>query len=599
MARVIITGGTGFLGQLIGRALLRRGKIFSHTAEAGAEKLVAIKELVLADVARPAKFLPGFEELESQARIEIGSIADASFCRSLFAESRGGPLSVFHLGAIMSGQGERDFDLCMDVNLYGTMHMLEAARRCGAPRPRFVMTSAGATLGRRGFVDGRACRLPTVIVRAGVPNAATTACFSSVVREPLAGLDTVAPVDANVRHAVTSHRTAIDALLTLHELPAAQADRILGFDRTVFAPCTAVTLSELEAAVRAVVATSAHGALGRVTYEPQPALSAAVASFPSRVDSSRALALGMAPSLDATAMVRAYVEDFPSALANGVKVPPAALVPSTPAEAAAARGKSLSVALITGGGTGIGRAVALRLAAGGWQREAGAQVAIVLTGRRADVLEETAQEIRKAHGEGVHVLVHAADLTLAADVKGLFSAVASNFGRLDLLFNNAGANVPPTTFDKMEYADWRRVININLDAAFHVARDAYRMMRDQTPQGGRIINNGSISATTPRPAASAYTASKHAITGLTKSIALDGRPHQVACGQIDFGNVVSAISAGMAVGMPQADGSIRAEPRMSQTDAADAVFYMAQLPLTANVLQMTVMATNMPFVGRG
>ena len=640
MARVIITGGTGFIGQLIGRALLRRGKIFSHTAEAGAEKLVAIKEVVLADVARPAKFLPGFEELESQARIEIGSIADASFCRSLFAESRGGPLSVFHLGAIMSGQGERDFDLCMDVNLYGTMHMLEAARRCGAPRPRVVMTSAGATLGsgaptdyvtkddvvadstratphtsygmskacaelllsdysRRGFVDGRACRLPTVIVRAGVPNAATTACFSSVVREPLAGLDTVAPVDANVRHAVTSHRTAIDALLTLHELPAAQADRILGFDRTVFAPCTAVTLSELEAAVRAVVATSAHGALGRVTYEPQPALSAAVASFPSRVDSSRALALGMAPSLDATAMVRAYVEDFPSALANGVKVPPAALVPSTPAEAAAARGKSLSVALITGGGTGIGRAVALRLAAGGWQREAGAQVAIVLTGRRADVLEETAQEIRKAHGEGVHVLVHAADLTLAADVKGLFSAVASNFGRLDLLFNNAGANVPPTTFDKMEYADWRRVININLDAAFHVARDAYRMMRDQTPQGGRIINNGSISATTPRPAASAYTASKHAITGLTKSIALDGRPHQVACGQIDFGNVVSAISAGMAVGMPQADGSIRAEPRMSQTDAADAVFYMAQLPLTANVLQMTVMATNMPFVGRG
>jgi NAD(P)-dependent dehydrogenase (short-subunit alcohol dehydrogenase family) len=289
----------------------------------------------------------------------------------------------------------------------------------------------------------------------------------------------------------------------------------------------------------------------------------------------------------------------PAVNAPAVNAPVVNAAASTPAEAAAAQGKSLSVALITGGGTGIGRAVALRLAAGGWQREAGAQVAIVLTGRRAEVLEETAQEIRKAHGEGVHVLVHAAYLTLAADVKGLFNAVASNFGRLDLLFNNAGANVPPTTFDKMEYDDWRRVININLDAAFHVARDAYRMMRDQTPQGGRIINNGSISATTPRPAASAYTASKHAITGLTKSIALDGRAHQVACGQIDFGNVVSAISAGMAVGMPQADGSIRAEPRMSQTDAADAVFYMAQLPLTANVLQMTVMATNMPFVGRG
>jgi len=151
----------------------------------------------------------------------------------------------------------------------------------------------------------------------------------------------------------------------------------------------------------------------------------------------------------------------------------------------------------------------------------------------------------------------------------------------------------------MGYDDWRHVVGINLDAAFHVAREAYRMMRDQAPQGGRIINNGSISATTPRPGSVAYTASKHAITGLTKSIALDGRAHGVACGQIDYGNVVSAISAGMAVGMPQADGSTKPESRMSQTDAADAVHYMAALPLSANVLQMTVMATDMPFVGRG
>ena len=290
MARVVITGGTGFLGQLVGRALLRRGSILSHGA--AGEASVAVKEVVLADVARPARFLPGFEELEAQARIEIGDLADASFCRSLFAESgAGAPLSVFHLGAIMSGQGETDFDMCMGVNLHGTLHMLEAARHCGAPRPRFVMASAGATLGsgaptdyvtkddvvadstratphtsygmtkacaelllsdysRRSFVDGRAVRLPSVIVRAGAPNAATTSCFSSVVREPLAGVDTVAPIDANVRHAVTSHRTALDALLKMHELPAAAVEAGLGYDRTAFVPCTAVTLSELEAAVR-------------------------------------------------------------------------------------------------------------------------------------------------------------------------------------------------------------------------------------------------------------------------------------------------------------------------------------------------------------
>lgn len=173
------------------------------------------------------------------------------------------------------------------------------------------------------------------------------------------------------------------------------------------------------------------------------------------------------------------------------------------------------------------------------------------------------------------------------------------FLSLPRLFNNAGANVPPTTVDEMSMADWRNVVGINLDAAFHVARNACIMMKEQSPQGGRIINNGSISATTPRPGSIAYTASKHGVTGLTKSIALDGRAYNVACGQIDYGNVVSAISAGMAVGMPQADGSIKPEPRMTQSDAADAVHYMASLPLSANVLSMTVMATAMPFVGRG
>ena len=197
------------------------------------------------------------------------------------------------------------------------------------------------------------------------------------------------------------------------------------------------------------------------------------------------------------------------------------------------------------------------------------------------------------------MLVWPADLTRERDVRGLFGALRSHFGRLDVLFNNAGANVPPTMMHEMSFDAWRSVVGINLDAAYHVAQQAYNMMREQQPQGGRIINNGSISADRPRPGSVAYTASKHAITGLTKSIALDGRECDVACGQIDYGNVVSAISAGMAVGMPQADGSVRPEPRMSQEDAADAVHYMASLPLSANVLQMTVMATKMPLVGRG
>ena len=196
-------------------------------------------------------------------------------------------------------------------------------------------------------------------------------------------------------------------------------------------------------------------------------------------------------------------------------------------------------------------------------------------------------------------LVFAADLTKEAEVEGLFAALRRKYGRLDLLFNNAGSNVPPTPIDKMSMADWRKVVGVNLDAAFHVAQEAFVMMKEQSPQGGRIINNGSVSADTPRPGSSAYTASKHGVTGLTKSIALDGRSMNIACGQIDFGNVVSAISAGMAVGMPQADGTVRPEPRMTTEEAADAVHAMARLPLSSNVLKMTVMATQMPLVGRG
>ena len=228
----------------------------------------------------------------------------------------------------------------------------------------------------------------------------------------------------------------------------------------------------------------------------------------------------------------------------------------------------------------------------------------MLTGRRREPLEETAALIANAtaaagRAGAVSTLVCPADLTAPADVAALFARVRADYGRLDVLFNNAGANVPPTPVDEMTLDAWRSVLAINVDAAFHVAQEAFVLMKAQSPRGGRIVNNGSVSAAVPRPGSCAYTASKHAITGLTKSIALDGRDAGIACGQIDYGNVVSAISAAMEVGMPQADGTMRPEPRMSVDDAAAAVHYMCSLPLSANVLSMTVMATAMPLVGRG
>ena len=632
--RVIITGGTGFIGQLVARDIARRGALQTHQA-AGVEGETKVTEIVLADVARPEKLM--FEEL-SAARVVVGDVANAAFCRSLF-EGVTGAVSVFHLGAVMSGQGEKDFDLVMGVNLHGTLNMLEAARACGAPRPRFIMASAGATLGsgaptdfvtkddtvgdstratphtsygmtkacaelllsdfsRRGFVDGRACRLPSVVVRAGAPNAATTSVFSSVVREPLSGKDTESAIGPDVRHAVTGHRTAVACLVGLHELEAAKVDAVLGFDRTIFIPSIAVSLAELQAAVRAVVEPASHAALGRVTYVEDAQLSAAVGSFPTKVDCSRAVALGLAADLDAEALVRQYADDFPDAIAPSI-----ALRPPAAAAASAASGLegAQSVALVTGGGTGIGRAVALRLARGWVAKPDGAaaapKVVLVLTGRRVGPLEETAEAARAAGA--AEVIVIAADLTVEADVTALFGAIERRCGRLDLLFNNAGCNVPPTPFGELELVAWRKVVDTNLNAAFHVAREAYRLMARQQPQGGRIINNGSVSAQVPRPGAAAYTCSKMAMTGLTRSIALDGRAHSIAAGQIDFGNVVSDISAGMVSGMPQADGSLRPEPRMEAADAAETVHCMAALPLNANVLQMTVMATNMPLVGRG
>ena len=246
------------------------------------------------------------------------------------------------------------------------------------------------------------------------------------------------------------------------------------------------------------------------------------------------------------------------------------------------------VAVVTGAGTGIGRASATALAAAGFD--------LVLAGRRPEPLSET-QTAVEAVGRRARSVV--TDVGESDQVDALFDVVESDFGRVDLLFNNAGSGTPPVPMDELDVDAWHRVVGANLTGSFLCARRAMGLMKRQDPRGGRIINNGSISAHTPRPHSAPYTSTKHAITGLTKSISLDGREHDITCSQIDIGNAGTEMTAPMERGMPQADGSIRAEPTFDVQHVADAVVYIAQLPLDTNVLFMTVMANQMPFVGRG
>ena len=243
------------------------------------------------------------------------------------------------------------------------------------------------------------------------------------------------------------------------------------------------------------------------------------------------------------------------------------------------------VALVTGAGSGIGRATSIALADAGFT--------VVLAGRRQERLEEAAA----AAGTGAVPIV--CDVRDPESVARLFAQIDKRFGRLDLLFNNAGIGAPGVLLDELDLEDWRAVVETNLTGAFLCTEHAFRVMKRQTPRGGRIINNGSISATVPRPNSAAYTATKHAITGLTKSTSLDGRAFDIACGQIDIGNAETDMARRMKDGVPQADGSIKPEPLIDPKHVADAVVYMASLPLDANVQFMTVMATTMPYIGRG
>ena len=248
----------------------------------------------------------------------------------------------------------------------------------------------------------------------------------------------------------------------------------------------------------------------------------------------------------------------------------------------------MKIAMVTGAGSGIGRASSLALLSAGYH--------VVLAGRRAEALHET---IALAGELGANALAVPTDATDPVAVAALFEVTRATFGRLDVLFNNAGTGAPAVGLDEITFEQWKAVVDVNLTAVFLCTQQAFKLMKAQSPRGGRIINNGSISAHAPRPYSAPYTATKHAITGLTKSTSLDGRPYDIACGQIDIGNAASEMTQRMATGVPQANGTLMAEPRMDVVHVANAVVHMASLPLEANVQFMTVMATNMPFIGRG
>ncbi len=251
-------------------------------------------------------------------------------------------------------------------------------------------------------------------------------------------------------------------------------------------------------------------------------------------------------------------------------------------------GSAPGIAIVTGAGSGVGRASALALIGAGWT--------VVLAGRRLDALEETAARAKGLSGQAAPISTDVAD---PASVAALFAETKRRFGRLDLLFNNAGVNAPGINLEDLTYEQWASVVAINLTGSFLCAQAAFRVMKDQSPRGGRIINNGSISAHAPRPNSAPYTATKHAITGLTKSLSLDGRKYDIACGQIDIGNAETEMASRMAKGVPQANGTIAVEPLMDVNHVGQTIVFMAGMPLASNVQFVTVMATKMPFVGRG
>lgn len=524
--KVVITGGLGFLGQTLAKALLTTHR----TLRCSNSSPQTVTSIILADISQN-DYLIDLPSLAAEAGVDLqvilGDVSDMNYCKSIIGTSsdteEGEGLSIFHLGAVMSGAPP---DLALQVNLHGTMNMLEAARAWKESnnddnvRPTFLFSSAGATLGaghdadwvckedtisdatraaphttygttkaccellladysRRGFIDGRGVRLPTVVVRAGMPNAAVTGCYSSVIREPLAGKEAVLPVGPDVLHGVTSFRSAILGMLAVHEATLETVDAFLGFDRTVFLPTRAVSLRQLQDALYQVVEKGSVASLGEIKYEEDKGLSAILESFPTRVDAKRAVALGAPPVPEVGDMVREYVQEFGSAIAEGVRLH------SVQADTALEENTinvSRVVALITGAGSGIGRAVAIRLSRGGWGGATGKgtddngqvlKVSLVLAGRRPAPLQETVLLCEKAASDAgveIDVLIVPTDVTKENEVQNLMNVIESKFHRLDLLFNNAGINMPPTSIEKIESNDFSRIIDTNLTACWRVAK---------------------------------------------------------------------------------------------------------------------------------
>jgi NAD(P)-dependent dehydrogenase (short-subunit alcohol dehydrogenase family) len=621
--KVLILGGAGFLGQELCKSLIRPD---SPGLKRRGGSVEAVDQIVLFDMPGSFDALKAAPFLQDpRVRIETGRIEyPATLVR--LVDTPG--MSVFHLAGIMSGQGEKDFDLCMRVNLDGCRNVLEACRAKQAKNNhlvRLVFAASCASFGettdfpmkdhtkqvplntygmtksvgemlvndytRKGFLDGCSARLPTVIVRPGAPNAASTGCYSGVAREPLKGMDVALPVGRHLLHAVSSTRTIIANLRALHDADMGAVGQA-PVDRAVSLPSTPVTLQVLIDALHRVVPEGQRSKLGKITDAVDPFLNSVVGSMAMKsVDSSRALALGLQEVPDVDTIIREYIDDFSSDCV--VSMSPAVGDVENPAKRS--RQTTVKVAVITGAGGGIGRACAVALAKGGFS-------GIVLVGRRQEALEETAALVVK-ESTNAQVMSRSCDVTQAPEVQSLFLDIERRFGRCDLLFNNAGIGHPPMPLEDVSVSDFQRTLDINVTGTFLCTQEAFKLMKKQNPQGGRIINNGSVSADRPRPLSAAYTASKHAVTGLTKSTALDGRAYGIACGQIDIGNAVTDMSGYIGKGALQAtpDGSERrlVEPMMDVANVAKTVEYMASLPQEANVLFLTVMATNMPLVGRG
>ncbi|MGW9045263.1 SDR family oxidoreductase [Streptomyces lydicus] len=308
-------------------------------------------------------------------------------------------------------------------------------------------------------------------------------------------------------------------------------------------------------------------------------------------NTERARAAQASPAARAGQVGGAATATRPTLPAPASRAGQSAQTASAPQEARQGGAVPRKVALVTGAGSGIGRAVARALAEAGWT--------LALAGRRAEALAETSRLLGLTGPDTPAVLTVPTDVTRPEQVDALFTAVRDRFGRLDVLFNNAGTFGKAGPLEELGHDDWRAVVDVNLTGAFLCAQAAFRVMKDQDPQGGRIINNGSVSAHAPRPHSIAYTATKHAVTGLTKSLSLDGRPYRIACGQIDIGNAATEMTGRMQSGILQANGQMATEPVMDAADVARTVVHMAELPLEANVQFATVLATNMPYIGRG